>query len=979
MKLNDKNMNPIEFFNILTDDPESKIENDLLEMGFLADKFSNLISNYKHENSFTIGINAKWGTGKSTFINFIKQLLIEKNSIEYWFENKYKNSRIFDAIKFINRKIFTPVFKIKDSIKNLAINAIKLGFEGMIFVLNIGFIYLIFKYFDLNQFVPTIIKDNYSDLVFNYLTWFFKIVLIGIVVALPIKDFSLKLLSPYKYSLKHFNLLLEKFEGFIKQILKIEKIIFIDFNPWMYDSQLNLVNNFIEIIRKECNIPHKTRLSSLLDNYKKSLIKQPQYFLVSLVETIFDEPTNEIEQIKSEINSILETANAKIIITIDDIDRLDKQEIATVFKLVKNIANFKNIIYLLPFDKKLVGQLLNNDFNNRGEEYIEKIINFNFDLLPVVNENIYRNILINYLQTFTEKAKESRLPSEEQTEDLKKTMFESFKSSYYEYYGYLFGELFTHIRHIKRYINMVEFCYIPDEMDVYDFLNITAIQYFYPEVYKLMYENKKFLCKHFSLMDDFRKTRRELFYFANELIDQITPKNNNDKVIHINISLSKQMTISESISGLKLNLKNTSNEIIDKIPNLKEKLEFIENNIGKHLDYINYLISQKNISLIKEEIEKFKDHVERETDSIIEELKKYYEIDLYKEEFLNFIKKWSLPEEKQERIIGFLINIFPNLNVLFDFKYRLTNERLYLIRHEEDSLRDRKICNLKFFDNYFKYSLSIDRPSSAEMDNIFNLTLYKTNPQKYETIFRKLEKFKENNSYAKFCNLIEDALIKETSSFLGAGGDAFYDPFKQYIKGLILIFTLNPESYSDFERKYEITYNHRKNIKEGIIKLINYIKNPSISKKLFIDSIQELIDIPEIDKNISAIESLVMFISAIENEYINKTNIEKQDVEILKQNIIARIKKIISDKKIMDYKNLPKFLINTMEYNSELINESLINELMGILISHNNERTNFITIFNRGQHIFYDVDGAFWECYPAIQRWKRREEEQLLV
>ena len=55
-----------------------------------------------------------------------------------------------------------------------------------------------------------------------------------------------------------------------------------------------------------------------------------------------------------------------------------------MFKLIKIMADFKNIIYLVAFDQNVIAKALKENY---GEKYIEKIIN-----VPVCSSNNKRRI-----------------------------------------------------------------------------------------------------------------------------------------------------------------------------------------------------------------------------------------------------------------------------------------------------------------------------------------------------------------------------------------------------------------------------------------------------------------------------------------------------------------------------------------------------------------------------------------------------------
>lgn len=86
-----------------------------------------------------------------------------------------------------------------------------------------------------------------------------------------------------------------------------------------------------------------------------------------------------------------------IVFFIDDIDRLSNEEIALVFQLVKNIADFPKIIYILAYDRSVVTEALNSVQRDRGEEYLHKVVQLPISV-PQPQKNALGNILSNQLE-----------------------------------------------------------------------------------------------------------------------------------------------------------------------------------------------------------------------------------------------------------------------------------------------------------------------------------------------------------------------------------------------------------------------------------------------------------------------------------------------------------------------------------------------------------------------------------------------------
>jgi len=55
-----------------------------------------------------------------------------------------------------------------------------------------------------------------------------------------------------------------------------------------------------------------------------------------------------LNDLKKDLNDLLQKRKKKLIIVVDDIDRLNHKEIKQMLQLVKINADFPNTIYLLP-------------------------------------------------------------------------------------------------------------------------------------------------------------------------------------------------------------------------------------------------------------------------------------------------------------------------------------------------------------------------------------------------------------------------------------------------------------------------------------------------------------------------------------------------------------------------------------------------------------------------------------------------------
>lgn len=283
------------------------------------------------------------------------------------------------------------------------------------------------------------------------------------------------------------NMVLENFKG-------NNNYIVIKFNPWNISSRKQLISDFF--LQLSNNIEKKGS-NEIIGNIGKSLGILSKFFkplafvpTLSILGTIGDiaekgsEFINEylnsekedLETLKTNINQELETLDKKLIIVIDDIDRLCDEEIREIFQLVKSIADFKNTIYIFSYDREIVTKALDKTQQGKGEEYLEKIVQVPL-VLPYISKSDLDRIFINRLNMSI------NIPDEE------------YDNEYFSeiYYNGL-AESFENLRDIERYMNVFNLGInlAREELNINDYIAITLIKVFEPDLYEYIKSNKEY-------------------------------------------------------------------------------------------------------------------------------------------------------------------------------------------------------------------------------------------------------------------------------------------------------------------------------------------------------------------------------------------------------------------------------------------------------------------------------------------------------
>lgn len=147
-----------------------------------------------------------------------------------------------------------------------------------------------------------------------------------------------------------------------------DRFVVVSFEPWSFKDEEAMLKAFFSTLERSLNkeyvFPH---LKKLLFKYQK-LISSGLAGIGFNIDFGIEEET--IDEIKQKIEGYIEGTGKKLLVIIDEIDRLEEQEIRMIFKLVRSNSKFKNSIFLLSLDDNKTTQKIDPN----GREFLEKII-----------------------------------------------------------------------------------------------------------------------------------------------------------------------------------------------------------------------------------------------------------------------------------------------------------------------------------------------------------------------------------------------------------------------------------------------------------------------------------------------------------------------------------------------------------------------------------------------------------------------------
>ena len=299
-----------------------------------------------------------------------------------------------------------------------------------------------------------------------------------------------------------------------------DKPIIVKFSPWNYTDKDNLISLFFRVLKNKLDIDKdeekRKKIGKALTDYSDaldalSLVPMVGSGLAILLKTIAKAQGAEfskevdLDVTRNHLEEVLSENHQKIVVIIDDIDRLTNSQIRDIFQLVKQVGNFPNIIYVLSMDRNVVCRALEEVHNIDGSEYLEKIVQIPFEIPALMKPQI-REIFLAKLN------------------DTIKDIFDdiTWNENYFnEVFNNCIEPYIKTLRDVNRVINTFQFRYrlLYKETAFEDMLALTTIEVLDPQLYQWIGNNKDLLCSTsiHSLQSLYRDKKDYRIKICNEL------------------------------------------------------------------------------------------------------------------------------------------------------------------------------------------------------------------------------------------------------------------------------------------------------------------------------------------------------------------------------------------------------------------------------------------------------------------------------
>lgn len=258
----------------------------------------------------------------------------------------------------------------------------------------------------------------------------------------------------------------------VKEQMKNDRFIVVDFNP-RHSKKTELIQE--DFFKELCSRlkAYNGGFSTLFEDYLDALNIIDKKGFASWLR-VYDKLTDRADR-KERLQAGISRLNRRIVVFIEDFDRLLDVEIVEVFKLIDENASFGNIIFLSAYDREHLQGLLKTKYDNEEGKFSDKF----FTLEVYLPRRPYEKIL-NYV---SQKFKDF-LFWDEPTCESRKAWLRSNRDMIQQYIPTL--------RDAKRFLNLFlrDYYIIKNEVIFNEYFLVSLIKYKYPQELNALYEKK---------------------------------------------------------------------------------------------------------------------------------------------------------------------------------------------------------------------------------------------------------------------------------------------------------------------------------------------------------------------------------------------------------------------------------------------------------------------------------------------------------
>jgi predicted KAP-like P-loop ATPase len=186
------------------------------------------------------------------------------------------------------------------------------------------------------------------------------------------------------------------------------------FNPWWFGGSDDLTARFFDEVRTELSRRYRLQKAArVLANYAERLSEAPLRrpravdWFFRFMRFLAGREVEDLDTAKRRVEHVLKTQPRRIVVLVDDLDRLTAADLREVFRMVKAVANFPNVTYVLALSRKAAMHALASEVDDPAE-YLEKIVQTPVEL-PVPDPLDLRRFFLEQLDRIISPLPDQRL------------------------------------------------------------------------------------------------------------------------------------------------------------------------------------------------------------------------------------------------------------------------------------------------------------------------------------------------------------------------------------------------------------------------------------------------------------------------------------------------------------------------------------------------------------------------------------------
>lgn len=293
------------------------------------------------------------------------------------------------------------------------------------------------------------------------------------------------------------------FINLLKKYVQNSSNLIVDFHPRAARSVEQIQEEFFRAFASSVGMRHHG-LNHMIYKYAESL--QTMEYVGWLFGLFIKHRELYAAKEKQQINELLSSLGVRVFVFVEDLDRLTRDELIEVLKVIDSNGDFCQTIFVTAYDKIYVNSVLDTKWNQNRACYTDKYFQYEYQLIkPSADVRIvYLNNLFQWALEQSDASLHSRMRNE--WPSISRILLEEL----------------INIRHVKRFTSQLKMAYFHQQGEVVfeDYCLIMLVKYLDVPAYEAISEMeftqyREFLTGEIRLKDDYLEICKRYPYVKN--------------------------------------------------------------------------------------------------------------------------------------------------------------------------------------------------------------------------------------------------------------------------------------------------------------------------------------------------------------------------------------------------------------------------------------------------------------------------------